>query len=834
MSEQSGAKPTLTRRSFLKTTGAVAGAAAVVGGAGTLTALAENAKTEGSSGEEVVYTVCRSNCFQRCLLEAHVRDGKLCYMSRGDYPEDIYSGCCLKGLSMHERTYSPTRIKYPMRRVDGTERGANQWERIEWDEAIAEIAKRFTEIQEKYGKRAVAVDTGSGNYCSVQGSSGVKMLFARALESTILNVCYDQSFGYGTDRVIGGGIWKFSNEPKNMLWSKNILIWGANPVSAQPQTWRIAQFAKERGAKITCIDPMFSMTAARCNEYVPIKAGTDVLVSLAILNEIVSKDQIDREYVLANTTAPFLIRKDNGLLLRRSDVEGGDQASVRDAKTLNTVGQMKQDPAYVIDEATGEPMAYTSCDKPALEGTFTVAGIEVETVYSALKEHVSEYTVERASEASGIPADKILELSKMYAEDGPVFLYSIYGIDHYRNGHLFSQTMAVVHALTNNISRRGSSIGGSGGVMLGNLPLNWPALNPVSGKTAYTDVPQVDLANTIATGKHKGEDYPIKALFFAYSNALSNYAQQKNWFDVILPNIDFIVTVDTEMTDTALHSDMILPVISWVEANDFAVSNYANPFVSYAGKAVEPLYEAKPDTEIYALIAEKMGFGDDVPHRTPEEWIDVMLDTDGMRKLGITQETLKKEHAFRGVASENEPMVRVAYGESFPTPSGRAELYKELPLPRVDYGQEWEEDAAKEKFPSFKPPTENWYKNDLTKKYPISYLSTHERWRVHSQWFNVQTLKELNPEPVVYLSPEDAEERAISDGDIVEVFNDRGSVTIKAVINNACPKGVLDIPKGWQRGQVIDGGYQTMTGAESDPLSINFAYFDALVDVRKK
>lgn len=833
MTETKGSGRSLTRRSFLKTTGVVAGAVSI--GAAVEVAIGASESTafaESGSEETIVSTSCRSNCFQRCLLNAHVRDGNVCYMSRGDYPEDIYSGCCLKGLTMHERAYSKTRIKYPMRRVG--ERGGDEWERISWDEAIAEIADTFSRIRDEYGKTAIAFDTGSGNYSAINGSSGVKVLFAKALEATILNVCYDQAFGYGTDRVIGGGVWQFSNEPKTMLDSNHILVWGANPVSTQPQTYRLIRFAKERGAKITCIDPVFSSTAARSDEYIPVQPGTDVLVALAILNHIVSNDSIDEAYAKKHTTAPFLLRKDNGLLLRRSDIEGGDMAEVRDAVTLNTPSSMEKDPVYVWDEVADAIALSTECDTPLLEGEFEIEGIAVETVYGALKKHVSEFTVERASEASGIPAATIVELARRYAEEGPVFLYSIYGIDHYRNGHLFSQTMAIIHALTNNISRPGSSVGGSGGVLLAKLPVNAAIMNPASGKTAYMGLPQCDLANVLVSGKHKGKDFPVKALFLASSNAMSNYAQQQRWFDDILPNLDYIVTCDTEFTDTARYSDIVLPVAFWTEVTDVSVSNYANPFISFAGKAMEPLHEAKPDSEIYALLADKLGVGDDVPLRSSEEWVKLYLDTDGLKSMGITYETLQEKKAFRGVGTEDQPMIRGFGGAPFPTPSGRAELYKELPLPRVDFGQDWKKAAEEERFPNFRPPTENYFENELKKKYPLSYLTTHERWKVHTQWFAVESLQELNPEPLVYLSPEDARERDIADGDIVEVFNDRGSMSIKAAISDACPQGVLNIPKGWQRNQSIEGGYQNMTGSESDPMSVNFAYFDALVDVRKK
>lgn len=83
------------------------------------------------------------------------------------------------------------------------------------------------------------------------------------------------------------------------------------------------------------------------------------------------------------------------------------------------------------------------------------------------------------------------------------------------------------------------------------------------------------------------------------------------------------------------------------------------------------------------------------------------------------------------------------------------------------------------------------------------------------------------------MSREDAKARGIKTGDIVEVFNDRGRAVVKAEVNDSISTGILSIPKGWQREQFIDGCFQELTNTQIDPMNVNFAYFDCLVDVRK-
>lgn len=93
--------------------------------------------------------------------------------------------------------------------------------------------------------------------------------------------------------------------------------------------------------------------------------------------------------------------------------------------------------------------------------------------------------------------------------------------------------------------------------------------------------------------------------------------------------------------------------------------------------------------------------------------------------------------------------------------------------------------------------------------------------------------KGLDPAPVVKLNPEDASARGIAAVDKVKVYNDRGYVVLTAKVDTALPSGMCNIPKGWQRDQVFEGGYQELTSGVIDPVSLNQAYGDVLVEVEK-
>lgn len=816
--EQKGAFSSgLSRRTFLKASAVTAAATGAVAanpwGTGMKALATGSESTAASSEEMVVSTACRSNCFQSCRLNAHVRDGKLTKTTPAPYPDSIYTGSCLKGLSHVQRTYSPTRIKYPMRRVG--ERGEDKWERISWDEAISEIAEKFMAVQAKYGPKALAFDVGSGNYGIVHGCMGIFNRLANSIGCTKLNVCYDQATGYGSDRVIGGSVWLWGNEPRTMMDSKTIIVWGSNPVYSQPQNWRIVKEAQKNGAKVITIDPIYSATANKSDEYIPIVPGSDLMLVLAMMNYIINNNLINIEFVKKRSTAPFLVRKDNGKILRKSDF----------VENLPTA----EDDYYVWDSvANAAALLKDAPQDVAIEGAYTIQGVEVETTFTLLKKQVQEYTVEKASKYTKLPVEKIEELVKIYVS-GPTTIYTNYGIDHYQNGHLWSFAAFMMASLTGNIGVKGA---GFTGLFVQNIPINYVGMYVTNGKMASSTLPQTEFYKVVRDQALEGKPYPIKAMFTTSSNSMSNFAQQQTWLTDILPNLEFTVVVDTEFTDTARYADIVLPASFWFEVNDLRV-NYNNPYITMQEKAIEPLYESKPDADIIAMIGRKMGLEKFFPEDMDDiAWIKKLLDADALRKMNITYDRLKEEKAIRGTGSAEKPFIR---GEAFfNTPSGRAQLYCENPLPRVSYGQDLTGIIEKERLPYFKPPGEAWSENPLFAKYPLVFIQEHSRFRTHTQWFNVPMLRELDPEPLAKISRKDAEARGIKTGDTVEVFNDRGKVVLKAEVNDAINTGVLSIPKGWQRVQFIEGGFQELTNSTSDPMAINFAYFDCLVDVKKR
>ena len=155
MSETKSPHGGLTRRSFLKTTGAVAAATAAVGSGATLVGLTPvSAHAEGAAsveGEQVFRSSCRGNCGSKCPTQVVVREGKVVRVASSELPgeDNVRRRFCVKGYTQPQRIYDPDRLKYPIKRVG--ERGAGEWERISWDEAIDTIAGKIGSAMKEYG-----------------------------------------------------------------------------------------------------------------------------------------------------------------------------------------------------------------------------------------------------------------------------------------------------------------------------------------------------------------------------------------------------------------------------------------------------------------------------------------------------------------------------------------------------------------------------------------------------------------------------------------------------------------------------------------------------------
>jgi molybdopterin-containing oxidoreductase family molybdopterin binding subunit len=194
-----------------------------------------------------------------------------------------------------------------------------------------------------------------------------------------------------------------------------------------------------------------------------------------------------------------------------------------------------------------------------------------------------------------------------------------------------------------------------------------------------------------------------------------------------------------------------------------------------------------------------------------------MIETDHPLLNGITLDRLEREDAVL-LNRPREPYV--AFTEfKFKTPSGRIELYKEE---LVEHGAE---------LPYYREPVEASPANPLYERFPMTLLFSHSRHRIHSTFANLPKFKQLEPEPAVEIHPADAAARKIDNGQSVRVYNQRGSVCLKARLSSDLRPGVVVIAEGSWVQDFSEGDPYSLTHELVSTTSENYAFFDTLVEI---
>lgn len=814
----------ISRRGFLKATGAAGVLAAVGTGSMGMTALAASAPP--TSEDRICDEGCFTNCpAQNCGMKVHVRDGKVVKVTHktdveipaemeGKYEYDRRP--CLRGRSHIQWIYHPDRIQYPMRRVG--ERGSGQWERITWEEAIAEIGEKFNSYRAEFGPQSIAMPYMTGSYGCIQGLNGVWTRFSNVAECTHMDFSLDNGWAVGEQRVVGSGFGS-----NNSFWdcvnSKHIFVWGANLTDTLIQSWHWVPKAQEKGATVICIDPRYSVTASKADIFVPINVGTDSALMMAMIRQLIEGGLYDEEYVKAHTVAPFLVREDNGQFLRMSDFGVEPVEGPLDRTGKPTI----IDPAVVLDAVTGQRMSEKECSDPVYEGSFDVDGFKVTTAFTLLRDRVQPYTPEWAAPKTGIDAEMIVRLAEMYA-DGPTTFWTCYGFDRYDNSDSLGHAATTICALTGNLGVNGGGFGLTGTAAGPMLFLDPAYTNP--SKAVSSKVPWICLQNVVETNMHGDQPYTIKALLNVCGNPFANHAQMSEFLEKTLPKIDFVVTHDMRMTDTARYSDLVLPAAHWWEDYDLTSSTW----LQMNDKAIDPLYESKSNVEFFTLVAQAIGLGEFFTQTAQEACEAAVNEYPLLKMQGITYDMLKEKGSIFNINPVNYDGLKT-HDFKFSTPSGRLEFYCENPQPRVNYGQEY--DPVPLRLPDYTEPLEVNEGNPLREKYPLAVLQEHSKWRVHTSFGDLPWLRELDPEPTVKISIGDASARGIQAGEMVRVFNDRGHVVLKAVVDGSLPVGVCNIPKGWEKWQTVEGSYQDLTSRQLNPVTLNQTFNDILVEIEK-
>ncbi|MDO8279174.1 MAG: molybdopterin oxidoreductase family protein [Burkholderiaceae bacterium] len=239
---------------------------------------------------------CPHDCPDTCALVTTVRDGVALKVQGNPAHAQTGGVLCTKVSRYVQRVYHPERLLYPLRRVGP--KGLGRFERVGWDEALADIAARLQAIAARSGPQAIVPYSYAGTMGLVQGESIAARFFNRQGASQLDRTICSMAGTEGLVHTLGA---KVGMRVEHYAESKLILVWGSNSIASNLHFWRYAQMAKRDGAKLVCIDPRRTETAEKCHEHIALRPGTDAALALALMHELIANDALDADYIERHT-----------------------------------------------------------------------------------------------------------------------------------------------------------------------------------------------------------------------------------------------------------------------------------------------------------------------------------------------------------------------------------------------------------------------------------------------------------------------------------------------------------------------------------------------------
>ena len=281
----------------------------------------------------------------------------------------------------------------------------------------------------------------------------------------------------------------------------------------------------------------------------------------------------------------------------------------------------------------------------------------------------------------------------------------------------------------------------------------------------------------------------------------------------------FTVVHEQFVTDTARYADIVLPATTQIEQFDI-VPPWGHLHLGWNERAIEPLGEAVPNTEVMRRLAAALGLSDPRLFEDDETLIRHALASGHPWLEGVTVERLLAD----GHARLSLPVDYVPYADGgFGTPDGRVALYSAAL-----------EAAGHDPLPQYQPATEGPHGNAaLRARFPLMLATTKSQFRfLNASYSHLPKHGPVEGEPLLHVSAEDASARGIAEGATVRVFNDRSSLELRATISTRVRPGLVSVPFGWWRDQHRDGKVaNSLTNATLTAWGGGVAFHDTLVEV---
>jgi anaerobic selenocysteine-containing dehydrogenase len=447
--------------------------------------------------------------------------------------------------------------------------------------------------------------------------------------------------------------------------------------------------------------------------------------------------------------------------------------------------------------------------------------------FEELKAHAlrEEHSSERVAAVTGVPAETIVRLAWAYAlagrgrdSLGPAAIRLNYGIQRSENGGTAARAVCMLPLLTGAWKYKGGGLqlSTSGSFPFNSNKLQMPELmrsSPLGRPARVVNMSQLGQALT-TLGNREEEGPRVKALFVYNSNPAAIAPNQNDVLRGMLREDLFTVVHEQFFTDTADYANVLLPAPTFLEVKDVQGA-YGHLFAQVSERAIAPLGEARSNVALFGELARRMGFAEDCFEDGEDELIDQVLDTGHPWFDGITRERLEREGhvSLKMPVDSAGEVLPFSTAEWFKTPSGRGEL---VPVPVFEAPLESRAHAAEGEYPlEFLPRKADNYMNTTFANIPV-----HQR--MESRTAGVLEMHEI-----------DATARAIVSGDAVEVFNARGRLGLRALVNERVGAGVVAARLDWNKLSADGGNVNALTSETLTDIGGGPTFYSTLVEVRK-
>jgi anaerobic selenocysteine-containing dehydrogenase len=453
------------------------------------------------------------------------------------------------------------------------------------------------------------------------------------------------------------------------------------------------------------------------------------------------------------------------------------------------------------------------------EGLHDLEFLKAHTVGWAelLRDRLPEYTPERVAAITGIPAEDVERLGKLYGSTKKSFIRLNYGIQRQDNGGMTVRAILLLPALTGAMLEKGGACLGTGRELRNVDMRKLQRTDLLAGRNPR-------MINMIRIGEALNDATlapPIKALFVWNAEPANCAPDTASVRRGLMREDLFTVVHDTFFTDTCDYADIVLPADTTLEHLDL-VGGYGHFVYALSQPAIDKVGESLDNSELFRRLAARMGYDEPCFGESDEDMIRGLIDPEYNPLFeGVTYEGLAEKGWMR--AAVDSPRRQGLNSGRWPTPSGKIEIYSES-LAK----------AGLDPLPAYVTPVEGMANPVATQKYPLQVISSATHYFIGASFQHVPRLQEMMSRQTFELSEADARARGIASGDPCRLYNDRGEVFGHALVVPGMLPGVIGAPKQLQGSKQVNGlNVNALVSQREADMGHGPVFFSTLAEIEK-